>query len=741
MLDYVAASNCNAVFVEVRKRGDAYYTSSLAPTGINITPQPGYDCLADVVTKAHARGIEVHAWVVVYRVWTTATPPATTTPNHVFNTHPEWFNLTDAGSMFGSDNNSYLDPGHPEVENHLRDVFMEIINNYDIDGFCLDYIRYPGTNWGYNPTSVARYNAEYGLSGQPSSSNTQWSNWRRDQVTNLVKRIYLEAKAVKPNIKMGAAIWNSSTTGKNSYFQDWDLWMSKHYLDYGSPMAYTTTNSTFNGWVNNYYNQQYGRHIYVSQGSYLNTISNSMTQIAYARNKPLPGVNPYSYRVTNSGTVDRAGFQAALISGPFSTPQAAPAMTWISSPAVGHLKGFVRDGAGNPVYPATVTVSTQSTKNSGTGFYGFVDLAPNTYTVTASAPGYTDAQGQVTITAGQVTTLDLTLGSDTTPPVISNVRTANVQATNAQILWDTDEAATSRVEYGLTTSYGSATTEDSALVTAHTVQLTGLTANTVYHYRVISKDGANNESVSGDYTFTTASGDTVADIIIDNPACTLYGAWTTASSSTDKYGSDYYYASTAASETKWARWTPNILTAGNYDTYCWYPQGANRSAAAPYTVYWDGGSQTVTVNQQTGGGSWRALLTGKPFAVGTAGYIKLGNGTGESSLVVMADAVKFVYAGGGGGDTTPPVISGVSSSTGPGSVTINWTTNEASTSQVEYGRTTSYGTLTPLNSNLVTSHTVNITGLSRKTTYNYRVRSKDAAENEAISGNYTFKTK
>jgi len=548
MINYVDSCNTNAVIVEMRKRGDAYYTSSLVPTGINVTPDAGYDCLADIVSKGHTAGLEVHAWVVVYRVWTFTTPPATTNPNHVFNTHPEWFNLTNTGDKFDAGNNSYLDPGHPEVENHLRDVFMEIISNYAIDGFVLDYIRYPGTTWGYNATAVARYNAEYGLSGNPSSSDTQWSNWRRDQVSNLVKRMYLEAKAIKPTIKMGAAIWNSSATGNSSYFQNWDLWMSSHWLDYGSPMAYTATNSTFNSWVNSYYNQQYGRHIYVAQGSYLNTISNSMTQINYVRAKPMPGSEPYDYRVTNSGTVDRTGFKNALLAGPYASVQSVPAMSWISSPTYGMLKGTVKTTGGAAIYPATVTVQSKSTKNSGTAFYGFVDLSTGTYTVSVTATGYNPASANVTITAGQVATLNLTM--TTGGPV---------------------------------------------------------------------------------------------EIILDNTSATFpTGTWSTGTSSTDKYGADYRYASTATSETATARWTPNIGTAGNYNVYCWYPMGSNRSAAAPYTVYWNGGSQTVSVNQTINGGSWRTLVTAKSFVTGTSQYTKLSNHTDEASKVVMADAVRWL---------------------------------------------------------------------------------------------------
>ena len=92
-------------------------------------------------------------------------------------------------------------------------------------------------------------------------------------------------------------------------------------------------------------------------------------------------------------------------------------------------------------------------------------------------------------------------------------------------------------------------------------------------------------------------------------------------------------------------------------------------------------------------------------------------------------------------DTTPPVISSVSasniSSTG---ATISWTTNEPSDTQVEYGTTTSYGSSTVLNSSMVTSHSQNLTGLTPSTLYHYRVRSRDAAGNLAVSADYTFTT-
>jgi len=92
-------------------------------------------------------------------------------------------------------------------------------------------------------------------------------------------------------------------------------------------------------------------------------------------------------------------------------------------------------------------------------------------------------------------------------------------------------------------------------------------------------------------------------------------------------------------------------------------------------------------------------------------------------------------------DTTPPVISAVrATNVGPYGATIAWTTNEASDSQVEYGPTTAYGSSTPRNASLVTSHSQGLSGLAASTLYHYRVKSRDAAGNLATSGDKTFMT-
>lgn len=95
--------------------------------------------------------------------------------------------------------------------------------------------------------------------------------------------------------------------------------------------------------------------------------------------------------------------------------------------------------------------------------------------------------------------------SDATPPTLSAVTATSVTHQSATITWTTNESTSSRVEYGTTTGYGSATVLDTTLVTLHSVDLASLASGTLYHYRVTSTDQAGNTAVSGDQSFTTVS--------------------------------------------------------------------------------------------------------------------------------------------------------------------------------------------------------------------------------------------
>jgi len=725
-VDTIKSWNCNVIGIEVRKRCDAYYTSSIEPAGTDPSPDPGYDCLGGMVTKAHAAGMEVHTWVVPYRVWTTVAPPPHSTPEHIYYLHPEWFSCYADGSTLWDGRWTGLDPGLPAVEDYLITVFMDIVSRYDIDGFMLDYIRYFNNAWGYNPDAVARFNAEYGRTGIPSSTDPLWQEWRRDQVSNLVKRTYLEVKAVKPEVKVGALVWRTAASGRSEVLQDWDRWMANHWMDYASPMNYTADNDVFHANSLDSLGRDYGHHIYMGISGHSNPVSTSVWQIEDARNIGFPGMTFYNYAQPDAGTPNQEGFKNALLAGPYASPDTVPGMPWLTAPTKGYLKGFIRDGTGTAIYPATATILelALSDKNSGTGFYGFSEIAPGSYTVRVESPGCVPDEKPVTITAGQVSCLDFTLQRETVPPVISNVRAENVQGTHAQVKWDTDESATSQVDYGLTPSYGATTTENMARVTSHTVQLVGLRPFTTYHFRVRSYDAARNVTESADFTFTTATHDAPAEIIIDNldSGCQTYGTWWTGTVAPAKYGPDYFYTTTT-DPGRYATFTPGILTPGPYDVYIWYTQAWNRSTQAKWRVYYDGGMQEFSVNEQVNGGQWNLLAGDRPFACGASGCAATYSDTGDtSSMVIIADAVKFVYKG----DTQPPSAPTnlVCTALSTGQISLSWNSATDNVGVVGYRV---YRDGEEIGTSSACAYIDS--GLAPNTQYSYCVRAYDAAQN------------
>ena len=135
----------------------------------------------------------------------------------------------------------------------------------------------------------------------------------------------------------------------------------------------------------------------------------------------------------------------------------------------------------------------------------------------------------------------------------------------------------------------------------------------------------------------TAAG--LASAIVDNSDAgfSVTGSWVTGSSSTDKYGADYRYHSTAAVSEP-AQWVANLANTGTYAVYAWWPAGANRSTSAPYIVYYNGGNASVPKNQQTAGGAWNLLGTWAMNAGNNTVKLSCWTGTGFN---VMADAIKW----------------------------------------------------------------------------------------------------
>jgi uncharacterized lipoprotein YddW (UPF0748 family) len=678
LVNNIRAAHANTIIPEVRKRGDAYYNSFYEPKATDISAS--FDPLADMIAKAHdtsggKQRVEVHPWIVSFKIWGSQTTPPSE-PNHPYNLHPDWLTEDNTGATW--DGTSYsFDPSHPEVQEHTFNVCMDIISRYDVDGLNFDYIRYTGNTWGYHPIAISRFNARYGRTGMPSPTDAAWMQFRREQVTAIVRKVYLHAIALKPNIKISAdtitwgntgptsdAQWYSSSAAYTDVLQDWRGWMEEGILDLNIPMNYyrhhnnTSPNHAlaFTNWMNFAKDRKFNRHVVIGPGIYLNYTSNAIIQMRAAR-APSPtgnyaeGVCGYVYKQPDLGFTPFATFRSFLTNSPnthdsvspaiFQERASVPAMPWKTTPTKGHLKGFVfGGGATNALDGARVSVSgpaNRSQTNDATGFYGFVDLPPGTYTVTASYSNLASQSLSALITTGVVTMLDFTLSPSNAP--IFNVR-AYPGRNEAIVAWTTATPRDSEVAFGLTTSMGDGTWDlswrDAAPVTNHAVLITGLMPDTNYYFMARSRAGATV------WTSALTGFSTAGEIILDNASAALSGTWTAGTSSADKYGLDYRFSSAGAAAAT-ATYTPNIATPGRYDVHVWYPQGSNRSTNAPFLIAFSGGTSTGTVNQTTGGGGWRLIATNKPFARGTSGYFQWQNQAPDAGKVIMADAVRFVY--------------------------------------------------------------------------------------------------
>ena len=389
------------VIPEIRQFGDAYYKSSYEPI------KQTYDGLSGLIYYAHNTTggnpyVEIHAWMVTNRISVSASPGAT----HVMTLHPEWLSLTTTGS--NNDGSYYLDFGVPDASEYNEKIMMDVVRNYDVDGINMDYIRYNGNTWGYNAIAIARYNGEFGLSGSPVATDNRWEQWRRDNVSAFVKRIYVNAIAVKPNIKISAATAHNGTTGSGclddatSYrFQEWPKWLKEHFLDISYPMIYKNTYS----WYTNIVAYDYattsstGRHVNPILGNYMNTTAASADQLLFTKQQSqYKGQAIYCYTDTNNESISNTSFYNMVSTQFFSSVTHVPSMAWKSSPSTGILRGYITSTSmtpypffdGDKVYKARIIYSgtggSATTYTDLVGFYAFLDVPPGTYTIKAYRP-------------------------------------------------------------------------------------------------------------------------------------------------------------------------------------------------------------------------------------------------------------------------------------------------------------------------------------------------------------------
>ncbi len=349
------------------------------------------------------------------------------------------------------------------------------------------------------------------------------------------------------------------------------------------------------------------------------------------------------------------------------------------------------------------------------------------------------------LTAGTGTGLFTVNAADVASPVISAVASSRVSTTGATVTWTTNEASTTQLAYmpeGSTTY--TSTPLSPALVTSHSVTLTGLTGGTTYQYHAMSTDASGNTATSTpDATFTTQAYDTVtfeaesgtlkspmaSQNDFDTPeAFGGYYIWTPPGSGTNYNGNPVAkatYRVTLAHTASYVLWVRLYAPAINYDSF-WQSL--------------DGGSVTALTAASVGNWVWTQGAT-YPVTAGTHTLVLgLRDEQARADRIILTDDPDFVPTA-APVDNTPAVLSAVTACClTTSNATITWTTSEPADGQVQFGTTTAYGSATTVDPTMVVSHNVLLLGLQSATVYHYRVISTDRGGNVTQSQDFTFST-
>ncbi len=260
IVDFAEKYGYNTLFVQVRGRGDAFYKSYFVP-GPDMYPDipDTFDPLHAIIERAHARGIEVHAWFNMYLTWSADAPPAS--DMHLVHAHPSWFMVSVNGKSMATESidevrnhlieGRYISPALEEVRSYLSKVITEVIVSYDIDGVHLDYVRYPGWEYDFNRRVTGRFFSMTGIDpvkiilDGPSVDPTlkyleKWIDYKTEQIDlqieSIARRISLTDKGKR--ISFSAAVKPNAEEAYIEYGQNWVGWLNDGVMDFVVTMSY-----------------------------------------------------------------------------------------------------------------------------------------------------------------------------------------------------------------------------------------------------------------------------------------------------------------------------------------------------------------------------------------------------------------------------------------------------------------------------------------------------------------------
>ncbi len=343
LLNLLHDHNFNAVIFQVRPQCDALYKSDLEPWSYYLTgqqgkaPDPYYDPLEFWINEAHARGMELHAWLNPYRAHHRA--GGEVTDASIVKKHPELVVKLEQGYW-------WMEPTKQATQDMTYNVVMDLVRRYDLDGIHFDDYFYPYPSYNNDKDFP---DDESWQAYRKSRGKMTRADWRRESVNTLIKRIYRGIKAEKPNVKFGLSpfgIWRPynppAVAGFDQHselYADARKWLNEGWIDYYSPQLYWQINQLpqsyplLLGWWND--ENKMGRHIWpgirLSAQTVPMLIDEAINQIMISRGMlpSSPGVVHWSI----GSIASNPGLAKALSDGPYKRGALVPPSPWLDRKA------------------------------------------------------------------------------------------------------------------------------------------------------------------------------------------------------------------------------------------------------------------------------------------------------------------------------------------------------------------------------------------------------------------------
>ena len=244
----LAENGFNMILPNMLWGGLAHYASDLLPRSRTFAEHG--DQIAQCCAAAKKYGLEVHVWKVNYN--------ARNAPKEFLE------RMASEGRLqydVKGERHDWLCPSHPENQKLELESMLEVARKYPVDGIHFDYIRYPGRESCYCDGCRARFEAASGkkVANWPRDCYSgplkdEYNAWRQKQITNLVAAVHREAKKLRPELAISAAVFGHYPGCCDSVAQDWVAWAKAGYVDFLCPMDYTDSDEHFTTLVENQLN-------------------------------------------------------------------------------------------------------------------------------------------------------------------------------------------------------------------------------------------------------------------------------------------------------------------------------------------------------------------------------------------------------------------------------------------------------------------------------------------------------